>query len=70
MQEGFPGGSVVKNLPANAGYAGDVGSIPESGRSLREGNGNLLQYSCLKTPVYRGAWQALVHGVSKGPNTT
>ena len=44
---GFPGGSVVKNLPANSG---DVGSIPGSGRSHGDGNGNPLQYSCLKIP--------------------
>ena len=42
-----PGGAVVKKLPANAGDARDVGSIPGSGRSPRGGNGNLLQYSCL-----------------------
>ena len=45
--KGFLGGSVVKNLPANAG---DVGSIPGSGQSLGKGNGNLLQYSCLEIP--------------------
>ena len=45
---GFPGGSVVKNLPANAGDTGDVGLIPGSGRSPGVGNGNLLQYSCLE----------------------
>ena len=61
-QAGFPGGSVVKNLPANAG---DVGSIPGSGRSPGEGNGNPLQYSCLENPMDRGAWQATVHGVAK-----
>ena len=44
---GFPGGWVVKNAPANPGSAGDVGSIPGSGGSLGEGNGNLFQYSCL-----------------------
>ena len=44
---GFPGGSVVKNLPANARDASNEGSIPESGRSPRVGNGNPLQYSCL-----------------------
>ena len=49
MFEGFPGGSVVKNLPASAG---DVGSIPESGRSPGGGNGNALQYSCLGNPMY------------------
>ena len=47
---GFPGGSVVMNLPANAG---DLGSIPGWGRSLGEGNGNLLQYSCLGNPIDR-----------------
>ena len=50
---------MVKNLPANAG---DAGSIPGSGQSLREGNGNPLQYSGLGNPVDRGAWQAKVHG--------
>ena len=59
---GFPGGSVVKNPPANAG---DVGWIPESGISPGEGNGNSLQYSCLGNPMDRGAWQATVHGVAK-----
>ena len=57
----FPGGSAVKNPPANA----DVGSIPGSGRSPGEGNSNPLQYSCLGNPTARGAWQATVHGVSK-----
>ena len=50
--KGFPGGSVVKNLPANAG---DRGSMPGSGRSPREGNGNPLWYSCLGNPTDRGA---------------
>ena len=50
--QGFPGGSAVKNLPANAG---DMGSIPGSGRSPGEGNGNLLQYSCLENPMDRKA---------------
>ena len=59
---GFPGGSVVKNLPAKAG---DAGSIPGSGRSPGEGNGNPLQYSCLENPRERGAWGALVHGVAE-----
>ena len=60
---GFPGGSVVKNLPANAG---DTGLIPGSGRSPGEGNGNPLQYSCLENPMDGGgAWQATVHGVTK-----
>ena len=62
---GFPGGSVVKNLPANAGNAEDSGSIPRSGRSPGEGNGNPLQYSCLENPMDKGVWQAIVHGVTK-----
>ena len=62
---GFPWGSVVKNLPANAGDAGDVGLIPGSGRSPGVGNGNPLQYSCLGNPMDGGAWKAIVHGVSK-----
>ena len=45
--------------------AGDPGSIPESGRSLGEGNGNPLQYSCLENPMGRGTWPATVRGVSK-----
>ena len=59
---GFPGGSVVKNPPANVG---EVGSIPGSGRSPREGNSNPLQYSCLKNPTDREAWWTTVHGVAK-----
>ena len=61
----FPGGLVVKSLPASAGDTGDVGLIPGSGRSPGEGNGNLLQYSCLENPKDRGAWQATVDGVTK-----
>ena len=56
---------VVKNLPANAGDAKDTGSIPGSGRSPGRSHGNLLQYSCLKNPMDRGAWQATVQGVAK-----
>ena len=67
---GFPGGSVVKNPPANAGDAGDVGSIPGLGRSPGDGNGNPLQYSCLENPMDRGEWQATVHGVTKELDTT
>ena len=59
---GFPGGSVVKNLPANAG---DEGSIPGLRRSPGEGNGNPLQYSCLGNPMDRGTWQATVHRITK-----
>ena len=59
---GFPGGSVVKNPPANAG---DTGSITDLGRSPEEGNGNPLQDSCLENPMDRGAYQAIVQGVTK-----
>ena len=52
----------AKNLPANAG---DLGSIPGLGRSLGEGNGNLLQYSCLDNPMDRGAWRATLHPITK-----
>ena len=56
---GFPYGSVVKNPPANAGDAGDMGSIPGLGRSPGEGNGNPLQYSCWENPMDREAWQSV-----------
>ena len=56
---GFLDGTVVKNLPAKAGNAGDEGLIPGSGRSPREGNGNPPQYSCLEYPMGRGAWWAI-----------
>ena len=56
---------VVKNPPANAGDVRDVGSILVSGRSPGEGNGNPLQYPCLKSPMDRGSWWATVHGVSR-----
>ena len=57
----------VKNLPANAsaGDSRDTVSIPGSGRSTGEGNGNLLQYSCLGNPSNRGAWLARVHGIAE-----
>ena len=64
---GFPGGSVVKNLPVNAG---DSGSIPGLGRSPGEGNGSPLQYPCLGNSMDREVWQATVHGVTKELNTT
>ena len=63
---GFPGGSVVKNLPANAGDARDADSVPGSVRSPGLGIGNLLQYSCLENSMGRGAWWATVQGVTKG----
>jgi len=58
----FPGGSEVEASTCNVG---DLGSIPESGRSPGEGNGNPLQYSCLENPMDGGAWWATVHGVAK-----
>ena len=54
--------SVVKNLPANTGYAGLITGLA---RSAGKGNGNQLQYYCLGNPTDRGAWRAIVHGVSK-----
>ena len=59
---GFPGGSVVKNPPVSAG---DSGSIPGSGRSLGEGDGNPLQHSCLGNPMDRRVWWTTVHGVTR-----
>ena len=59
---GFPGGSDGKESACDAG---DLGSIPESGRTPGEGYGNPLQYSCLKNLMDRRAWQATVHGVTK-----
>ena len=53
---------MVKNSPASAG---DLASVPESGRSPGEGNGNPLQYTCLENSMDRGAWLATVHGVAK-----
>ena len=57
---------VVKNLPGNAGGTGDAGLAPGLGKSLGGGHGNPLQYSCLKNPVDRGAWWAIIHRVAKG----
>ena len=62
-----PGGSMVKNLPANAG---DIGSIPGSGRSPREGNGDPLQYSSLGNPMDRETWWSTVHGVANESDLT
>ena len=67
LNMGFPGGSVVKNMPSNAR---DAGSIPGLGRCPGEGNGNPLQYSCLGNPIDRGAWQVTVHGVAKESDMT
>ena len=65
QSKGFPAGSVVKTLPANA----DPGSIPGWGRSPGEGNGNPVQCSCLGNPKDRGAWRATVHGVPESDRT-
>ena len=59
---GLPWWLLVKNAPVSAG---DVGLISASGRSSGGGNGNPLQYSCLESPMDRGAWQAIVHGITK-----
>ena len=66
---GFPGGSVVKNLPANAGDTEDVGSIPGWGRFRGVGNSNLLQYSYLGNSVDRASWWATVSGGAKSDMT-
>ena len=67
LTSGFPGGSDGKESTCNAG---DTSSIPGSEGSPREGNGNLLQYSCLGNLIDRGIWQAMVHGVAKESDTT
>ena len=66
----FPDGSMVNNLPASAGDTGDTGSVPGSGRSPGEGNGNVLQYSCLGNPIDRRAWRATVHRFAEELNRT
>ena len=66
----IPGGTLVKNPPASAGDVRDAGSIPGSGRSPGEGNGNPLQYLCLENPTDRRAWWATVYGVTKSLVTT
>ena len=62
MSVGFPGGSDSNESACNAG---DLGLIPESGRSPGEGVGNPLQYSCLENPADGGAWQVAVHRVAQ-----
>ena len=62
---GFPGGSVVKNLPTNVGASGNSSGIPGLGRSPGEANGYPLQYSCLENPMSGGVWWATVYGVAK-----
>ena len=58
-----------KESACNSGDAGDVGSFPGLGRSLGEGHGNPLQYSCLENPMDRGAWWATVHVVAESDRT-
>ena len=65
---GFPGGTVVKNPPANAGDTRDTGSAPGSGRSTGAGNVNQLQYSRWENSTDRGAWRAVVYGVQRVRN--
>ena len=67
LRLGFPGGSVVKNPPANAGH---VGSVSGLARSPGGGNGSPLQYSCLGNPMDREAWQATVCGVANDSDKT
>ena len=65
---GFPDGASGKE-PASAGDVRDVGLIPEWGRSPEGGHSNSLQYSCLKNPIDRGAWWAMVHRVTESDMT-
>ena len=61
----FPDSAEGKEFTCNSGDTGDMDLIPGSGRSPGEGNGNLLQYSCLENPVDRGTWWATVQSVTK-----
>ena len=65
MLWGFPGDANGNESACNAGDAGDMGSIPGSGRSPRGRHSNPLQYSCLKNPMDRGAWRAIVHSTKR-----
>ena len=65
VDKGFPDGSVGKESTCNTGDTGDAGSIPGSGGSPREGNGNPLQYSCMENPMDRGARWVIVQWVEK-----
>ena len=62
---GFPGGSLVKNLPVSAGDTRYSGLIPGQGRALGVGNGDPFQYSSLENPMDRGAWWIIVHGAQR-----
>ena len=64
------GDAVRKNSHVSAEDAGDTSFIPGSERSSGVGNGNPLQYSCLRNPMDRGAWQATVHGITKSQGMT
>ena len=66
---GFPGDSVVRNLPANTGETGVTGLITGSGRSPGGGNGNLFQNSCLVNPMDRAAWWATIQGITESNPT-
>ena len=66
---GLPGGTVVKNLPASAGAAGDMGWTPGLGRSLEGRNGDPLRYSSLKNSKDRGAWRAIAMGCKESGMT-
>ena len=67
---GFLGGTVVKNLPANTGDAGDLGSITGLGRSPGGGNSYPLQYSYLENSMERGTWRTPVHGDAQESDVT
>ena len=62
---GFPGGTVEKNLPVNAGDARDMGLVPGLERSSRVRNGNPFQYSCLENATDRGAWPVTIQRVTE-----
>ena len=69
LQYGLPWGLRWKESSCNAGDIRNVGLIPGLGRSPEEGNGNPLQYSCLESPMDRGAWHATVHRVAESDTT-
>ena len=66
----FPGGTVVENLPANAGYTGDAGLIPGTGRFPGRANVKPVQYSCLENSMVLGVWWVIGNGVAKESDTT